>query len=133
MLKYAAGLALLLGLSGPSRGGELDNEQPAGATLAPAFRPAQGGDLSGADKSAPRRAGGSEMDEEAFQQDWGFRGWCGWGWRGCGWVGFYRPAFCGWGFYRPWGYCGWGCYPAFSYAWGCYPGFVWGYPYAYCW
>ena len=117
MLKYAAGLTLLLAFSVPVRAGELDNERPAQATPAPAVRHAPPADLTPA-------AGGSEMDQEAFQQDWFFcRPW-GWGW---GWGG-------GWGCYRPWGFGGWGWgAPVYSYGWGGYPAFGWGYRVGYCW
>jgi hypothetical protein len=126
MLKYAVGLVLLAGMSVPVRAGELDGERSAQTTPAAAARygPSEGIKVAG---------GGSEMDREAFQQDWGF--WRPWGW------GFGRP-FYGWGWHRPWGYGGWGWgFPAYRYAWGFpaygwgwgYPAYGWGYGLGYCW
>ncbi|MFO0811033.1 MAG: hypothetical protein U0746_20580 [Gemmataceae bacterium] len=119
MLKYAAGLALFVGLSVPVRAGELDNEQPAQTTPAAVVRHAPATDL----KSA---VSGSEMDREAFRQDWGR--WRSWGWGFGGW------GFGGWGCYRPWVYSSWGWgFPAYGFGWGCYPAFGWGGRFGCCW
>lgn len=128
MLKYVACLALFLGSAMPVKAGELDDERPAQTTPPSTIRHDRIDDLASV-------VGGSEMDREAFQQDWGrWRSW-GWGWGG-GWGWGWNSHRFGWGFARPWAFGGWGWgVPAYGWGWGFQPAFGWGWgrPVGWCW